>query len=149
MNDEIAEFLYREELSLATIFKRAVAAAIDDTILSIILIIILFDSLSNLQNAEEMVMFLNTFFLEFVSIKIIYHLIFTTLYGATAGKMIMKIRVIEISTAENPSWSISLNRSIFRIISEMLFYIGFLWGMMDPNRQTWQDKTAKTLVINA
>jgi len=149
LNEEIEEFLYREELELATIFKRAMAAAIDDTILSVLLVIILFDSLSSLQSAEQMVGFINSFMLEFITIKIIYHLIFTTLYGATAGKMVMKIRVIEISTATNPTWSVSLNRSIFRIVSEMFFYLGFLWGMMDPNRQTWQDKTAKTLVINA
>jgi uncharacterized RDD family membrane protein YckC len=49
----------------------------------------------------------------------------------------------------NPSFLISLNRAIFRIISEMLFYLGFVWGAMDAMRQTWHDKTARTLVVNA
>jgi uncharacterized RDD family membrane protein YckC len=60
----------------------------------------------------------------------------------------MKIRVIDIQNLSNPNVLVALNRAIFRIISEMLFYLGFLWGMMDPNRQTWHDKTARTLVVN-
>jgi uncharacterized RDD family membrane protein YckC len=69
-------------------------------------------------------------------------------YGATLGKIAMKIRVIEIKTLQNPSIVSALNRAIFRIISEMLLYLGFLWGMFDPARQTWHDKTARTLVVN-
>jgi len=149
LNEEIEEFLYREELELASVFKRAIAAAIDDTILSLILVVILFDNLAALQDAQQMISLINSFVLEFIAIKIIYHTIFITLYGATAGKMIMKIRVIEIATAAEPTWIVSLNRAIFRIVSEMFFYLGFLWGILDKNRQTWQDKTARTLVIDA
>lgn len=74
---------------------------------------------------------------------------FVMQYGATIGKIMMKIKVIEISTLDNPSWLSALNRGIFRVISEMFLYLGFLWGMMDPARQTWHDKTAKTLVVDA
>lgn len=70
-------------------------------------------------------------------------------YGATIGKLAMKIRVIEINTLENPNVLVALNRAIFRVVSEMLFYLGFLWAMFDPARQGWHDKTAKTLVVNA
>ncbi|MDQ7059804.1 MAG: RDD family protein [Sulfurimonas sp.] len=69
-------------------------------------------------------------------------------YGASIGKIVMKIRVIEIKVLNNPNVLVALNRAIFRILSEMLFYLGFLWGMLDPSRQTWHDKTAKTLVVN-
>jgi len=61
----------------------------------------------------------------------------------------MKCYFLYIRTSDNPNFAVSLNRAIFRIISEMIFYLGFLWGMFDPARQTWHDKTAKTLVIDA
>ena len=83
-----------------------------------------------------------------MAMKIIYQAFFVMQYGASLGKIAMKIRVIEIKTLDNPNVISSLNRAIFRVISEMLFYLGFLWGMMDPSRQTWHDKTAKTLVTN-
>ena len=81
--------------------------------------------------------------------KIVYQTFFVMQYGATLGKLAVKIKVIEIATLTNPNILSSLNRAIFRIVSEMLFYLGFLWGMMDPARQTWHDKTAKTLVVDA
>ena len=60
----------------------------------------------------------------------------------------MKIKVVEIKTLDNPNVLVALNRGIFRVISEMIFYLGFLWGMLDKSRQTWHDKTAKTMVVN-
>ena len=69
-------------------------------------------------------------------------------YGASIGKIVMKIRVMEVMTLQNPNVLVALNRAVFRVVSEMFFYLGFLWGLMDPARQTWHDKTAKTLVVN-
>jgi uncharacterized RDD family membrane protein YckC len=59
----------------------------------------------------------------------------------------MKIKVIELRTLANPSIASSLNRGVFRIISEMIMYMGFIWGMMEPFKRTWHDLSAKTLVI--
>lgn len=81
-------------------------------------------------------------------LKIIYQTLFVYMYGATLGKMVMKIKIIEIKTLQKPSLSASFNRAVFRIVSEMIFYLGFLWGVLNPTRQTWHDLTAKTLVIN-
>jgi len=80
--------------------------------------------------------------------KIGYQAFFVMQYGASIGKIIMKIRVIEISSLQTPNVIVALNRGIFRVVSELLFYLGFLWGTMDPSRQAWHDKTAKTLVVN-
>jgi uncharacterized RDD family membrane protein YckC len=61
----------------------------------------------------------------------------------------MKIRIIELSTLSNPSFLSAFNRSVFRVVSEILFYLGFIWAMLDPYRRSWHDRTGKTLVINA
>ncbi len=95
-----------------------------------------------------MIMITNTFVLEYMAIKIFYQAFFVMQYGASLGKIVMKIRVIDLKTLQTPNVIISLNRAIVRVVSEMFFYLGFLWGMMDPSRQTWHDKTAKTLVID-
>ncbi len=149
LNEEIENLLHREDIQLASIQKRATAFFIDEMLLSLILIIALGNSLDNAQTIEELIAFINSFVLEFMTVKIIYQTFFLTQYGATLGKLAMKIRVIEIRTLQKPSIAASLNRAIFRVISELLLYLGFLWGMLDPARQTWHDKTAKTLVVNA
>jgi len=149
MNEEIEEKLYREDLSLADVKKRTVAFVIDEFLLSIILVLSLWDAFRSAKTMEDMLALSNSFMLEYIAIKIIYQTFFVTQYGATLGKILMKIRIVEIRTMQTPNILSALNRSIFRIISEMFFYLGFLWGMLDPMRQAWHDKTAKTLVVDA
>ncbi|MBT5933957.1 RDD family protein [Sulfurimonas sp.] len=149
MNEDIETLLHRESIVLAPIKKRAVAFMIDETLLSLLLIFALWDSFVNAQTMEEMINLTNSFVLEYMMMKFIYQAFFVMQYGATLGKMAMKIRVIELKTVANPNVLVSLNRSSVRILSETILYLGFLWGMLDPSRQAWHDKTARTLVVDA
>jgi len=149
LNEEIENILHREGITLASIKSRAMAFFIDEMLLSFLLIIAMWDSFSTAPTVEDIIILTNNFIMEYIFMKIVYQTFFVMQYGATIGKLAMKIRVVEIKTLSNPNIIVSLNRAIFRIISEMLFYLGFLWGMMDPARQTWHDKTARTLVVNA
>lgn len=149
MNEEIENLLHREELTLASISKRSLAFFVDEMLLSLILMIALWDAFVSAQTIEELISVTNSFILEFIAMKIIYQSFFIMQYGATLGKIIAKIRVIEIATLQNPNVLVSLNRATFRVIGELLFYLGFLWAIFDSSRQGWHDKTAKTLVVNA
>ena len=149
MNEEIEALLHRESIVLAAIKKRAVAFVIDETLLSLLLIFALWDAFLNAQTMQEMIELTNSFVLEYMMMKFIYQGFFVMQYGATLGKMAMKIRIIEIKTMANQNVLVSLNRSSVRVLSETLLYLGFLWGMLDPSRQAWHDKTAKTLVVDA
>ena len=149
MNEAIENLLNREGLTLASIQKRAFAFFIDEMLLSFLLIIAMFDSFANAKNMEDVILLTNSYIMQYIMMKIVYQTFFVMQYGATLGKLAVKIRVIEIATLSNPTFLASFNRAVFRIISEMLFYLGFLWGVMDPARQTWHDKTAKTLVVDA
>ena len=42
----------------------------------------------------------------------------------------------------------SIFRSFARILSEMFFYIGFLFSLFNDGRQTFHDKIGRTLVVN-
>ena len=148
MNENIENILHREGITLASIKARSLAFLIDETLLSFLLIIALWGSFSEAKNIEEVIHLTNTFVFEYMAMKIFYQAFFTMKYGASIGKIIMKIRVVEVNTLQYPNVISSLNRAIFRIISEMLFYLGFLWGMFEPNKQSWHDKTARTLVVN-
>jgi len=149
LNEEIENILHREGIVLASNKARATAFFIDEMLLSFLLVISLWDSFVSSENMEQMINVTNTFVLEYMLMKIIYQAFFVMQYGASIGKIVMKIRVIEISTMQTPSVISALNRAIFRVISELLLYLGFLWGLLNPERQTWHDKTARTLVVNA
>jgi len=148
VNEEIQDILHREGMSLAPIKKRAMAFFIDEMLLSLLLILALGDSFFEAKTVEEMILLTNTFVLEYMAMKFFYQAFFVMQYGATLGKLFMKIRVVEVKTLQTPNVVVALNRSIVRVVSEMLFYLGFLWGVLDPARQTWHDKSAKTLVVN-
>lgn len=149
MDENLDSLIQREHLQLSSIRQRAAAFGIDEILLSTIMIVILWDSITLAHTLEQMIAVTNSFLLEYMAIKIIYQTFFTMQYGASIGKIIMKIRVIEISTLSNPSFLSAFNRSVFRIVSEILFYFGFIWAMLDPYRRSWHDRTGRTLVINA
>jgi len=149
MDEELENNLYREDITLASMKARALAFTIDEFLLSMVLMVALWDSFSQAKTTEEIILITNRFVLEYMLMKIVYQTFFVMQYGASIGKIIMKIRVIEMQTLQTPNVLIALNRGIFRVISELFFYLGFLWGMLSPTTQTWHDKTAKTLVVNA
>ncbi|MDD5716438.1 MAG: RDD family protein [Sulfuricurvum sp.] len=149
MDEHLDSLIQRERLELSTIQKRAAAFGIDELLLSILMVVILWDSIVSASTLESMIAVTNNFLLEFMAIKIVYHTFFTMQYGASIGKIIMKIRIIELSTLSNPSFLCAFNRSVFRVVSEILFYMGFIWAMLDPYRRSWHDRSARTLVVNA
>ena len=76
MNDEIQNALHREGMNLASIKKRSMAFFIDELLLSLILLIALWDSFSANMNLEETIILTNTFVLEYMLMKVIYQAFF-------------------------------------------------------------------------
>lgn len=149
MDDKLESLLERERLQLASIKKRIAAFGIDEILISTLLLIVLWDSMQKATTFEEILTLTNSFILEYMAIKIIYQTFFAMQYGASIGKIVMKIRIIEISTLSQPRFLSAFNRSVFRVVSEALFYLGFAWALLDPYRRAWHDLSARTLVIDA
>ena len=149
MSDEVQQSLYNAGLELASLKKRAVAFIIDEFLLAFLFLIIIYDQVLGVEDSDAIVALVNSFTFEYLLLKVAYQTLFVYQYGATIGKIVMKIRVVDMSTLQNPIFSSALNRGIFRVISEMLFYLGFAWAFYNGNRQSWQDKTARTIVVDA
>ena len=79
---------------------------------------------------------------------LIYQSFFIWYYGATIGKLVSKIRVIDFETYGRISLVSSCIRSAGRIISESVFYLGFFLAYYGDSRQTLHDKFGKTLVVD-
>ena len=148
MSEEIERRLDSEELKLAPFGKRALALFLDDLIVSGLIFIALFDNLSS-DNIAQTIDAINKAILFIILVKIAYQAVFVALYGATLGKMALRIRVVDANSLDNPTWTKSIIRALVRVVSEMIFYIGFAWAISNPLRQTWHDKAAKTLVLDA
>lgn len=148
-NEELIEKFESENITLASLQKRGLAYFIDEILISVLFSLIYFDQIPENMSTEEMIGAINSLFGYVVVLKVIYQTYFVWMYGATLGRIAMKIRVISTDDLENPSFLLSLSRAAFRIISESIFYLGFLWSALNPKRETWHDKVASTLVVNA
>lgn len=147
--NEVIEKFERENITLATFPKRFLAYFIDEILVSFLFVMIYIGSIEDSKNVEETIDMINGLVLYIMILKVIYQTFFVWMYGATLGKIFMKIKVVSISDLENPTLLYALNRAIVRIISESIFYIGFVWAFMNPKRESWHDKAGRTLVVNA
>jgi len=139
-----------ENLELASLRSRMKAFIIDDLSITFIVGLLLWDKISSSAgDIESIIIILNSAFLQIILLKFVYQTVFIWYYGATIGKYFAKIRVIDFNHFGRVSFSSALLRSMGRILSESFFYIGFLVAYYTDSRQTFQDKIAKTLVVNA
>ncbi len=139
-----------DKLELANTRDRATAFIIDDLLITFVALMMLWDQIAA-TNGEfiDVLTLLNGAFLQIVLMKLAYQTFFIWYYGATIGKSIKKLRVIDFNNFGRVSFMQALVRSSGRIISESFFYIGFLIAFYTDSKQTFHDKLGKTLVVNA
>ncbi len=69
-------------------------------------------------------------------------------WGATPGKFLMGLRVIDA----NSGGPISLGQSVARlfgyIVSMLALFLGFAWAIWDKRCRGWHDYIARTLVVD-
>jgi uncharacterized RDD family membrane protein YckC len=75
-----------------------------------------------------------------------YFIFFWTLLGQTPGKMLLGLRIVSTEGKEI-TFGQALRRYIGYYLSALVFYIGYLWVLVDNRRQGWHDKFAGTIVI--
>jgi uncharacterized RDD family membrane protein YckC len=77
-----------------------------------------------------------------------YFIYFTGSKGQTFGKMIMKIKVVSVGSGIAPGyWHAFLREFVGKLISALVLFLGFFWMLWDPQKQTWHDKIAGTVVV--
>ncbi|NEW61309.1 RDD family protein [Sulfurovum sp. bin170] len=138
------------EYQIATKGKRTVAFFIDSFVIVLFLIAIYTKQWVVAVDSEDFSLFFtNDKFLVISLLGFIYHTLFVWQNGMTLGKMLMKIRVVEIDTASTPSLTTALLRSGFRVISDNSLMLGYLVAFFSPLLQSFHDKIAKTIVVDA
>ncbi len=83
-----------------------------------------------------------------LAVSVLYQTAFMTiLNGQTPGKMALRMRVVKISGGRINILD-ALLRNVFGYTVSQLFLLGFIWALVDDDRQTWHDKMAGTIVID-
>ncbi len=139
-----------DKLQLASMWSRTIAFVIDDLSITLIVMFMLWDKIE-MSNGDYMIIMdvMNSAFVQILALKFIYQTFFIWYYGATVGKIVAKIKVIDYYNFGKVSFANSVIRSAGRIISEMAMFVGFLFAFFTESKQTFHDKLGKTLVVNA
>lgn len=67
--------------------------------------------------------------------------------GQTIGKRVMGIRVIRMADGGPLGYGSAAIRYLGRIVSAIACLLGYFWMLWDPEKQTWHDKFAGSVVV--
>ena len=67
--------------------------------------------------------------------------------GQTIGKRAMSIRIVDADNGGPIGYGRAFVRYIGKIISAIPCGLGYFWMLWDPNKQTWHDKMATSVVV--
>jgi uncharacterized RDD family membrane protein YckC len=67
--------------------------------------------------------------------------------GQTVGKRALEIRVIDFAAGGTIGFGRAALRTLGRILSQFICYLGYLWMLWDREKQTWHDKIANSVVV--
>jgi uncharacterized RDD family membrane protein YckC len=81
------------------------------------------------------------------AIDIVYFVGLTGTYGATLGKMMLGLRVVDTNGQKIGFGKAALREIIGKWISAFIFGLGYLWVAFDEKKQGWHDKIAGTFVV--
>ncbi len=148
ISEPLEDKLEREKVVIAPLKKRALAYVIDDLLVSLLVVAIIWNRIESAENSEILIGVINQAFIEIIVLRIVYQSLFVWYYGATLGKIFLKIKVIDMEYLDRPTPVSSFARASIRALSEVLFYFGFIFAFFDKNRLTLHDRVSKTLVVD-
>ena len=68
--------------------------------------------------------------------------------GTTIGGVIANLKVTRLD-GQPVTWVVALVRALGACLSTLVLMLGFFWIAWDPERQSWHDKIAGTVVVRA
>lgn len=83
-----------------------------------------------------------------MAVGIAYYVYFIGKTGQTLGKKALGIKVIRLSGEPSVGYANAfLRETVGKFASAIVFGVGYLWAIWDPQKQTWHDKIANTIVV--
>ena len=67
--------------------------------------------------------------------------------GQTIGKKALNIRVYDINQGGPIGYGRGFIREIGKWVSSLVLLLGYFWMLWDPEKQTWHDKFANSVVV--
>jgi len=82
----------------------------------------------------------------FVPLLIAYHVAMWTWRGTTLGGIVFSLRIIRLD-GRSPDVTVAIVRSLASCLSFVVAGLGFFWASWNPDRQSWHDLIAGTVIV--
>lgn len=140
---------HTDEVEYAGFWERVVASIIDTIILLVITSPILYAIYGEeYWSGETFSKGVWDFIISYI-IPAVIVILFWVYKSATPGKMIMKLKVVNVNTLEPLTAPQAVGRYLGYYISTLFLCLGFIWVAFDKRKQGWHDKLANSTVIKA
>jgi len=136
-----------QDVVYAGFWYRLLATIIDSIIIAIVTVPLSFVIIGN--EAFTSTSFISgpgDFLINWVAPSI-YVIVFWIYRGATPGKIVLNIRIVDSRTGGPLSMGQSILRYLSYFISMIPLFLGYIWVAFDSRKQGWHDKIAGTVVI--
>ena len=77
----------------------------------------------------------------------LYYVLFWFFFQATPGKMLCKLTIVNAKDGGKLGMLQCFLRCIGYSVSNIVFWLGFIWVLFDDRKQGWHDKIAGTVVV--
>jgi uncharacterized RDD family membrane protein YckC len=86
----------------------------------------------------------------FILVELAYFTYFhATSAGQSIGNKILGIRVLDADTGRSLPYARAFARALMSSLSALPCFLGFFWMLWDPQKRTWHDMVANSLVVKA
>ena len=82
-----------------------------------------------------------------VFVAVFYNVYLLSQYETTIGKKMLKLKVVTTSYKKISLQQAFLRETVGKFVSKLILNLGYLWILIDGERQGWHDKIAKTYVV--
>jgi len=137
---------------LASVGQRAVAQLLDGLIIGIPLFILTYSFGGDITDTEDSNLLWLT--LLWLGVSLFYNTAMIAIYGATLGKRIMKLRVVNRTDGSPVTWTYAAVRALVPTLAGVVPVIGFALNIavyvrafFHPFRQGLHDAAAGTIVV--
>lgn len=149
--DEDVSQLDKPDLDLAGVGQRLASYLVDVVVLSIIYIALIFLFGVGIEDEAIAGDFSTTFYAVYVLMAAIGIGYFTYFFGngQTPGMKLVEIKLIRADGIEPVGYKKGFFRWVGMEISGMVFFLGYVWILINKKKQGWHDKIAGTYVVKA
>lgn len=143
----------KEQFIYAGFFSRWMAFLTDTVLLAMVLLIVKVPIWIVQASAGDSFLF-KPFLFEFTAVDVFYYLLTLAYYvlmtyysGATVGKHLMKLKVVDSEGQKLTFMSVLIRESVGKYLSAFIANIGYIMAAFDSRKQGLHDKIADTCVV--